>query len=160
MLYHCGLLSEHPEKDATLAWVRRGGWDLPGTPPEIEYERRVWLAMPGFTAAFHTHNLWVGPSVVKRHMGRDYADLKDEVVKNWLSCTREDAVKLSHLRPSPHGHMPVICQVQLLRDIKDRMKQVDLANEYGVHLTTIKELARGRIHFRGDLPSGFEWLRA
>ena len=158
MLWHCGLLSERPEKDATLAWVRRGGWDLPGHPPEIERDRLVWLNMPGFPVSYHEQTLNMDRRYLKRFIGADYERVKDDVAKNWLSCTREDAVKLSHLR-SGTGHMPVICQLKIIDDLKRGMSPSRLAAEYRVHPQTISNLGKGRISTRAWVPKGFELIR-
>jgi hypothetical protein len=159
MKYHCGLLSERPEKDATLQWVRKGWWDLPGHPPEIEFERRVWLAMPGFSASFHAHTLGVSIEQVTRHLGRDYDELRDAVAENWLSCTRDDAVKLSQLRP-PKGELPLLCQLQIMRDLKAGLGPTEIAQLYLTNTSKVCELGRGTVRVRRPLPSGFELLTA
>lgn len=157
MLYHCGLLSERPEKDATLQWVRRGAWDLPGHPPAIEFERRVWLAMPGFSINFHVHTLRVGETLVERHIGRDYEELKEAVAENWLSCTRVDAIKLANMRPSK-GELPLLVQLQIMRDLKAGIGPTALATIYATNIGTVGDLGRGRVKSRRPLPSGFELL--
>lgn len=158
MLYHCGLLDERPERNRTYQWVRRGGWDLPGTPADIEHERRVWLSMPGFSISFHAHTLGVDYETVQRHVGRDYDLVREDVAANWLSITREDAVKLSQMRPGT-GHVPIISQLAIIDDLKRGVAVSTLAADYRVHRTTITSLRKGRVRSTGWVPNGFQLIR-
>ena len=48
--------------------MRRGPWNK-GLPDDVERELKIWLAMPGFSAAFHAHTLGVGKTYPGRFMG-------------------------------------------------------------------------------------------
>ena len=156
MLWHCGLLSERPDRDRTLEWIRRGSWNS-GLPEDVERELRIWLAMPGFTAAFHAHNFGVSSGVVRRQLG-GYEKFKREVGQNWLSATREDCVRLSQLRP-PRGDLPLLSQLQIIDDVKAGHRRRDLMREYLTNTATIHRLAQGLVLFgKRPLPPGFELL--
>ena len=157
MLYHCGLLSERPERDPTLAWAKRGGWDLPGCPASIEHDRRVWLSMPGFSTSFHAHTLGPCRETIQRFHMADFAELRDDVVTNWMSATREDCVRLSQMRPGT-GNIPLISQLQIMDDLKKGAKPKLLAGEYRITAATVRNLKRGHPKFARGLPSGFELL--
>lgn len=153
MKYHCGILDERPDRSRTLNWIKRSAWGL--RPPEIEYELSVWLAMPGFTAAYHAHVLHHSVASIAPRLG-GFEAVREAVVENWMSATRDDCIALAHLRPN-RGDFPLLCQLRALEDLKG-MRMVDVAKDYG---TTLQTIWAWRIHglkFRGPLPSGFELL--
>lgn len=157
MKWHCGLLSDRPDKDRTLQWLKRGMWDR-GLPEDVEHELRVWMAMPGFSAGYHASAFNVDVRTVLKHIG-GYDGLKREVGENWLSATRDDCVKLSRLRQKG-GAIPVICQLSMLDDLKRGMKRVEIYRDYAVDEGATRKLWKGGVTFRGELPIGFSLLWA
>jgi len=155
MKWHCGLLSEQPAADRTLNWIKRGHW-VGGLPADVERELTIWMAMPGFSLAFHSHTLQVSRQLVYPWMG-GYDQLKAEVAENWLSATRDDCVRLAQLRPSK-GELPVISQLQIMNDLKAGAKVVEIIRDYRTNHQTVAELRRGAIKSRRPLPSGFALL--
>lgn len=153
MKWHCGLLSERPENDRTLNYIKRPIWGH--LPPEIEHELRIWLAMPGFSISYHTHTLRQGRSLVERNIG-GYDQYRNEVAENWLSATREDCIKLARLRPGL-GDVPVICQARALQDMKT-MTVAKVARDYGVKDSTVTMWRKVGFRCNQLLPSGFELL--
>lgn len=154
MKYHCGLLDDRPDKSRTLNWIKRPVWG--NLPPEIERELRIWLAMPGFSAGYHAHTLGRNVAYVSKHMG-GYERWRDEVAENWLSATRDDLVKLSQLRPGI-GHVPLICQLRAVQDLKSGATIKKIAGEYRVHPTTITNWSIRGPTPAGHIPSGFDLL--
>lgn len=153
MKWHCGLLSNQPERDRTLQWIKRGQWDT--LPEDVQHELRVWMAMSGFHANYHALAFGLDKRYVAKFMG-GYRDLKKEVGENWLSATRGDCIALCHMRG--RGDIPVICQIQMTNDVKAGYTQAEVSRIYGVNSSTMKHLSIGRIKFRGDLPDGFALL--
>jgi hypothetical protein len=152
MKWHCGLLSEQPEKDRTLNYIKRGYWYLPA-PPEVTRELRIWLAMPGFSVAYHAHVFRVGAEGVKNFIAsQDFSDVQAEVAENWLSVTDEDAVRLARMRPGT-GNLPLICQLRILDALKQGMKRSKVAELYGVTPQTVYKIKKGHLTNRGVRPS-------
>jgi hypothetical protein len=156
MKWHCGLLSERPDQDRTLQWIKRGGWGT-GLPADVERELKIWLAMPGFTIKYHAHVFRLDRSTIAPFVGRGFEELKQEVAENWLSVTRDDAVKLSQIRP-PKGDVPLISQLAIADDVKRGVKKADIQRAYKVSGFTVTSIAKGHLRVRSPLPSGFELL--
>lgn len=153
MNWHCGLLSAQPNKDRTLAWIKRGAWDT--LPDDVAHEMRIWMAMPGFAINYHAQTMGLDKRYVAKFYG-GYQQQWREVGENWLSATREDCVALCNLRAG--GDVPVISQLSIIDDLKAGAKQVDVAREYAVSEKVTRYCSKGRIHFRGELPLGFAML--
>lgn len=86
-----------------------------------------------------------------------YEDLKAEVAENWLSATREDAIRLSNMRPSK-GDLPLLSQLQIMNDLKAGHSATYLAAEYGTNTRKVGKLSKGIILLRQPLPPGFTLL--
>lgn len=158
MKWHCGLLDKRPEQSRTLEYIKRGFWEL-NMPEDVERELRIWMSMPGFSQSFHMHTLGVGCLLLRRWMMRDYDQFKAEVAENWLSVTRDDAVRLSQMRPGKvGGDVPLICKLQMMTDLKAGARNADIEKEYRVSGGITSELVRGIVKSRAPLPSGFELL--
>lgn len=153
MKYHCGLLDARPDQSRTLKWIRTPAWGH--RPPEIEHELKVWLAMPGFSIAYHAHVLGHSKLIVARHMG-GFEEMRDDVVENWLSITREDCLALARLRPN-QGSMPLVCQLRALQDLKT-LGAVVVARDYRTTLQTLRMWRTRGLATRGPVPAGFELL--
>lgn len=153
MKWHCGLLSEQPEKDRTLNYIKRGYWHL-SCPPEIKHELRIWLAMPGFTLAYHSHVFRVGVDSVRNFVAaQDFSDVQAEVAENWLSVTDEDAIRLAQLRPGS-GNLPLLCQLRILDAVKGGVETSRIADTYRITRQTIYRLKAGHMTNRGVRPVG------
>lgn len=152
MKWHCGLLSEQPEKDQTLNYIKRGYWHLPA-PPEIKRELRIWLAMPGFSVAYHAHVFRVSHPTIRSYLAsQDFSDVQTEVAENWLSVTDEDAIRLARMRRGT-GNLPLVCQLRLLDTLKQGMKRSKVAELYRVTPHTVDRLRKGGLTTRGVRPS-------
>ena len=151
MLYHCGLLDEQPERSRTLQWIRRGRWDQPGFPEDVRRELMIWLAMPGFAHSFHTRAFMTCNAVLRPYLD-GFEQWKEEVSANWISATREDCIRLALMRPGK-ADVPLISQLQAVRDLKAGMTRSEVAREYRVLPETVRKWADG--HFAGvqRLPS-------
>jgi hypothetical protein len=115
--------------------------------------------MPGFSINFHAHTLGLSRPTVSRFVGRDYHELRDAVAENWLSCTRDDAVKLSQMRPGT-GNIPVLSQLAILDDLKRGLGPTEIGEAYRVHPGTVSVLGRGTIKAGlSFMPEGFELIR-
>ena len=154
MRWHCGLLDERPDQSRVLARIKRGNWNSLG--PDVWHELMVWLAMPGFSIAFHQHTLGVSREVVTAAIPA-FEDWREDVIDNWISATREDCVRLCRMRPDK-GDVPIIFQLRIMDDVKAGISQVDLAGEYGLDKGTINGWKQRGLRSRGELPSGFELL--
>lgn len=155
MKWHCGLLSDEPEKDRTLQWIKRGCWDT--LPDDVQHELRIWMAMPGFAVSYHHRAFGLNREYISRQMG-GYERYKGEVHENWLSATREDCLKLCLRRRG--GNVPVISQLQMLNDLKAGQSALSVAREYRVSKHTIYQISKGTIRCHGELPLGFALLGA
>ena len=153
MKYHCGLLDARPDQSRTLKWIHTPAWGH--RPPEIEHELKVWLAMPGFTIGYHAHVLGHSKWTIAKHIG-GFEEMRDDVVENWLSITREDCVALANLRPG-EGAMPLVCQMRALQDLKT-MKPSRVARDYRTHIQSLWVWRKRGLSTRGPVPAGFELL--
>ncbi|MGD9715181.1 MAG: hypothetical protein AB7V46_24465 [Thermomicrobiales bacterium] len=137
-----------PPKTAALSTASR-------TSPEIERELRIWLAMPGFSLAWHANAFGLGKAYIRPHLGGSH-QWHDEIVENWLSATREDCAALSRMRPGL-GNVPLISQIRAVEDLK-HMRAVDVAREYRINYNTIWGWRTRGFQPGRDLPPGFELL--
>ena len=160
MKYHCGLLDEHPHENRAYRYVRRGGWFDPDFPAEVRHELAIWLAMPGFLPSFHMTTLHVGHKVMAR-IRREwpgYEELKPYVFENWSSATREDCIKLAHMRRTKWTPLPLICQLGLMDEAK-RTTQAKAAKTFGLSKRQTERLmARGPRLGQVVLPPEFAML--
>ena len=152
MNIHLGLLDKQPSKNRTLKRLRRGRW-FRRLSPKVEHELRVWLAMPGFSTTFHERTLGVSEAVIRQYQG-DFERLKDEVMANWASATREDCIALANMRPWK-GDIPMICQFQIMDDLKKDFSQAELARTYRTNLTKVTALGKGIMRIRSWMPPSF-----
>lgn len=67
MKYSCGLLDDDPMENRAYRWITGAHWSA--LPADVEHELRVWLAIPGFSASWHTHNFRVGPDRIRPLIG-------------------------------------------------------------------------------------------
>lgn len=156
MRWHCGLLDDEPERSPIYRLITTRYWNA--LPPEIEKELEIWLAMPGFSMAFHEKTLH-GNRLERTFQARmgHYEKWKAEVIENWLSATREDCVRLSVRRPGL-GSVPLLSQLSILDDVKRGLRNTDIAREYRVSGATVTAIGKGRLRFPGNLPPGVGWL--
>lgn len=160
MKWHCGLLDEHPYENPTYRWVTRGGFFRPEFPEAIRHELAILLAMPGFPRAFFASYLRLSDRHIDRVRKKlpGYEELRNEVAENWLSVTREDAIKLCHMRLDPRSAVPLVVQLQILDDIKAGIPQAHLAREYGISLTIMQVYQKkGPQIDPKSLPRDFGW---
>jgi hypothetical protein len=122
-----------PEK---LMEFRRSNWHT--LPDDMRRELRIWLAMPGFSIRYHVEALGHEPRLVKQFMGA-YEELKDEVLENWASATKEDCIKLGYLRPEK-GDLPLITKLEIRREYMRGSRQNAIAEEFGVAPATVNKL--------------------
>lgn len=159
MIYHCGLLDEEPKQSRTLKWIRTArSWNR--LPPDVRHELNVFLSMPGFPVPYMVEVFGVSHMCVRRWQTKEahYDVYQDEVARNWMSTTREDAMALARLRRPGRAFMPLICQVQILQDLKFR-KLVDVSRDYQVTQQQIMNWRRtGLTIGSAKLPAGFDWL--
>ena len=83
------------------------------------------------------------------------------MVENWLSATRQDCVRLCHLRPFGRSGVPLLSQLSMLDDLKRGMSQCAIGREYGVTNEFVhqrKKYGISRAVTGWDLPAGFELL--
>ena len=119
--------------------------------------------MPGFTDGYHIRNLKMGRALVKRarQFFPGYDELSDKVAENWLSITREDAIKLAHMRKGAQScPIPLVSQLVILDDIKAGRSQLATARTFGCTPRAIYTILHRGIQWGLPLPSGFELLVA
>jgi hypothetical protein len=150
--YHCGILDDRPEYNRTLKWIRGSNWKA--LPDDVAHELKVWLAMPGFPYAYHARQLSQPIARIKR-WSEGYYTHREAVVENWVSATREDCIKLAHLR-RPWETVPLICQIQAVEDLK-HMTARAVAKEYGVFHTVLAEWWHKGFNAH-RVPDDFKWL--
>lgn len=158
MKYHCGILNVRPEESWTLNRFRVKHW--PYLPEQHRRQLHILLATPGFTTLYFCHVFQRSFLAVSRYRAQyaRFEDYEEEAVENWMSVTREDAIRLSLMRP-PRGDMPLVSQIRALEDLKF-MSQTDVAKLYGIGRSKLFRLTRKGPICRQPLPSGFEWLVA
>jgi hypothetical protein len=150
MKWSCGLLDGDDDK---LRYLRHHDWnDLDGP---LADELEIWLAMPGFSMAFHEHTL----GKMRRTKGWRlryglHDKWKDEVAENWSSATREDAIALARMRPRG-GSVPLLTQVSMLRNLERGWRQSDVARTYRVSPAMVANLKRGQLTNISDIPASF-----
>lgn len=83
----------------------------------------------------------------------DVESVKDAVIENWLSTTREDCLALAKIRP--YGtDLPVIAQIRAMEDLKAYSLK-DTAERYGV---TPNAIYRWRRYGIGKNKGGWDKL--
>jgi hypothetical protein len=161
MKYHVGLLSERPHQNRSYRWMRRGGWHKPDFPADVYLDLAVWLAMPGFDTNYHIHNLGISEPVFRplRAKMPTYEDVKDQVIENWMSTTREDCIKLTKMRKTKWSPVPLICQLAMLDEVKRGTSRYAVAKMFGVSDPTVRELVeQGAVARYAALPAEFAML--
>lgn len=141
--------------------MRRGGWFEPDFPPDVFHDIAVWLRTPGLGFNFHRVNFKISAPTLVDRMKRmpSFEDLRDDVAENWLSVTREDAIKLIHMRVGPlRSQIPLLSQLKILDDLKAGLSQARIAREYGIGPRTVSRIAHNGARWSSPLPSGFELL--
>lgn len=98
----------------------------------------VWLAMPGTSCHFHAHLFKRTPHTILRWTP-SYEDYRDDVIRNWQSISREDAIRLSRERQG-QGHVPLFIQMHALDDLK-HMPIHAVAARYNMTLKTTERLS-------------------
>ena len=162
MKYHLGLLDADPTQNRTYQWVRRRGWFGPGFPDDVREELGIWFAMPGFTDAYHIRNLNMSARLLYKCQDQlpGYDHYAKQVAENWLSVTREDAVKLCRMRQGTRAcPIPLISQLKILDDIKAGMTQAQISRDFGCTPRAIYTIRHKGLQWAGSLPEGFELLR-
>jgi len=156
--YHCGLLNVRPEESWTLNRYRTKSWVH--LPEVHKRPLQILLATPGFSSCYFCHVFQRSYPTVQRFRAEHarFEDFQEEAVENWMSISREDAIRLAHLRPR-RGDLPLVSQLRALEDLKF-MTQQKAAETYGVRRNAIVKLKRRGPICRQPLPSGFEWLVA
>lgn len=139
MNYHCGLLDPEPLKSRTLNYILRTR-SLLALPPDILRELQIWLATPGFTTAYQSHQFQHNRLTLDKLMTSD-----PEVLQlgrdNWTSASRGDAVTLSRIRPGT-GHIPTISRAYMIEDLSRGLTQVQVAEDYRVSADTVLKIRR------------------
>ena len=156
MIHHAGLLDDNPSRNPLFNWARSSNY-LSRMPEDIATSLRVWFLTPGISVEFHRHALNISPERMVMH-DRDAQShreaLMPKVSENWLSVERPDAVKLSHYR-AKNMHIPLLVRMQLVKDIKAGMKQIDLADEYRINHVWVNRIWRNGPFYRAVLPDWF-----
>lgn len=161
MKWHVGLLSPDPLQHPSYQWMRRGNWFSPGFPPEVLRDIVTWLSMPGFSFNYHMRNLRLSAPTLQKRMRLlpPFEEVRNDVAENWLSVTREDAIKLCHMRVGKHrSPVPLICQMRIMDDLKAGMTIVQAARDYHLTPPTVSRLAHKGPRWEFKLPPGFELL--
>jgi hypothetical protein len=155
MYWHCGLLDD-PELPAEgKNPIRYSNWHT--LPEELVRELRIWLAMPGFSLSYHMETLEREPRLIRQFMG-GYAELEEDVLMNWISATRDDCIKLGYIRPEK-GDLPLITKIEMRRDyMRGRLRQNEIAKEYGVWTATVNKLCWGVPDEIEQLPSRLQQI--
>lgn len=161
MKWHSGLLAPDPSKHRSYQWMRRGGWFNPDFPADVFHDIAVWLRTPGLGFNFHRVNFKISSATLADRMKRmpSFEELRNDVAENWLSVTREDAIKLIHMRVGPYrSQIPLLSQLKILDDIKAGLSQARIARDFGISPTTVSTIALKGAKWGSPLPAGFELL--
>ncbi|QVM85252.1 hypothetical protein [Novosphingobium decolorationis] len=161
MLYHAGLLDPDGSQSRCREWIARRGWNTPEFPDDVREDLAIWLAMPGFHIQYHVRNLrssWSTIVAARRYLA-DFENLADMVTANWMSATRDDAIRLSKLRPGGQSSpIPLLCQLKILDDLKVGHTKASLARTYACSSRSIWTIQNQGLQWTGELPLGFRLL--
>lgn len=163
MKYHCGWLDDDPMQNRSYAWMMRGRWGHPQFPADVRREIAAFVHMPGFQDAFFHKRLKTNSDQfnVLRDQLPSFEDAYEDVCENWLSVTRDDAIKLCHLRGGKAAGVPVIVQLQVMKDLASGHSYRKTAAIYGITEHTIRNIRKRGISvtkMARPLPPGFELL--
>lgn len=150
MRWHVGCLDPDPPSHRSYQWMRRRGWFKPSFPADVFEEIAIFSAMPGMCQAWLHHNWKMARHDLLKYraMLPQYEDLKDKVIENWLSTTRDDAVKISRMRHR-FTTPPLICQINMLDDYKRGMSFMQMSRDYKWPNTTIAAMVRSQRPYSG-----------
>lgn len=161
MKYSLGLLEKEPWNNRSYKWMRRRGWYRPGFPPDVLEEIAVWLALPGIHNRYHQKLLGIDSTELAkaRRLLPGYDQLTTQIGEAFLTCTREDAIRIVQLRPGVYSApIPLISQLAMLDDLKRGMSQRRVAADFGCSAKFVWTLLNKGVQSMKNLPDDFRLL--
>jgi hypothetical protein len=154
MKWHCGTLNLRPHLSAPLAKYQRGFWFIPSFPSYMYRELEIFFATPGLPKVWLMKNLDRPRAAINdaKRRFRPYEEIKDLVMENWLSITRQDSILMSLRRPQ-HCRPPLASQLSIIDDVKRGLKLVQIIRDYRIDGEFIRLLVEPRN--RWGLPDDF-----
>lgn len=144
MQWHVGTLDDDPFASRSFQWMKRGHWFGERFPADVLTDITVFLRTPGLDTSWIAKNFqmqWEKAAALRNAIA-PFETVRAEVIENWLSVTREDAIRFVELRPKKRSTPPLVSQLKMIDDVKAGMSLRRVASDYGVSVDYVHDRAR------------------